>query len=92
MPRKRKDCPNCGKWDLAKLSNRLANIRQLSGETRRYYLSNAKSLGNQSESEELSSPKRMRNEFDEETITVSIENIFSSSEDEGRKSSEDIDE
>ena len=91
MPRRRKDCPICGKRNLVKLSNHLADIHQLSGETRRYYLSNAKSLGNQSESEEMSSRKRMRNESDEETLTVSNEDIFSSSEEEDGKSSEDID-
>ena len=91
MPRSRKDCPICGKRNLAKLSNHLADIHQLSGETRRYYLTNTKSLGNQSESEEMSSRKRMRNESDEETLTVSNEDIFSSSEEEGGKSSEDTD-
>ena len=92
MPRSRKDRPICGKRNFAKLSNHLAGIHQLSGETRRYYLSNAKSLGNQSESEEMSSRKRMRNESDEETLTVSDEDIFSSSEEEGGKSSEDTDD
>ena len=92
MPRRRKDCPICGKRNLAKLSNHLADIYQISGETRRYYLSNAKSIGNQSESEEMSSRKRMRNESDEETLTVSNEDIFSSSEEEDGKSSEDIDD
>ena len=73
-----------------RLSNHLADIHQLSGKTRRYYLSNAKTLGNQSESEEMSSRKRMRNESDEETLTVSNEDIFSSSDEEDCKSSEDI--
>ena len=92
MLRSRKDCPICGKRNLAKLSNHLADIHQLSGETRRYYLTNAKSLGNQSESEEMSSRKRMRNESDEETLAVSNKDIFSSSEEEGGKSSEDTDD
>ena len=92
MPRSRKECPICGKRNLAKLSNHLADIRQLSGETRRYYLSNAKSLGKQSEFGEMSSRKRMRNESDEETLTVSNEDIFSQSEEEGGKSSEDTDD
>ena len=91
MPRRRKDCPICGKRNLVKLSNHLADIHQLSGKTRRYYLSNAKSLGNQSESEEMSSRKRMRNESHQETLTVSNEDIFSSSDEEDGKSSVDID-
>ena len=91
MPQRRKDCPICSRRNLVKLSNHLADIHQLSGKTKRYYLSNAKSLGNQSESEEMSSRKRMRNESDEETLTVFNEDIFSSSDEEDGKSSEDID-
>ena len=53
-------------------------------------LSNAKSLGNQSESEEMPSRKRMRNESDEETLTVSNEDIFSSSEEEGGKTIQNV--
>ena len=92
MPRRRKDCPICGKRNLAKLCNHLADNHQLTGETRRYYLSNAKSLGNQCESEEMLSRKRMRNGSDKETLTVSNEDIFSSSKEEDGKSSEDIDD
>ena len=41
MPRRRKDCPICGKRNLVKLSNHLADIHQLSAEERKYYLSEA---------------------------------------------------
>ena len=40
----------------------------------------------------MSSRKRMRNESDEETLTVSDEDILSSSEEEGGKSPEDTDD
>ena len=82
MPRRRKDCP---------IYSHLADIHQLSGETSRYYLSNAKSIGDQSECEEMSSCKRMRNKSDDEISTVSNEDVFSSSAEEG-KSFEDMDE
>ena len=38
MPRTRKDCPLCGKRNLCKLSNHLADIHRLSSEERRVYL------------------------------------------------------
>ncbi len=72
MPRTRTDCPICGKRNLAKLSNHLADIRQFSGEKRQYYLSKARSLGDQRESEEMSSQKRIRNELDDEMSTASL--------------------
>ena len=63
MLRRRKDCHICGKRNLVKLSNHLADIHQLFGKKRRYYLSKTKRLVDQSESEELFRfPKRMRNE------------------------------
>ncbi len=71
MPRTRRDCPTCGKRNLAKLSNHLADIHQLSGKERQYYLSKARSLGDQRESEEMSSRKRIRNESDDEMSTAS---------------------
>ena len=39
MPRRRRDCPICSKKNLAKLSNHLADIHQLSGKERQHYLS-----------------------------------------------------
>ena len=44
MPRRRRDCPICSKKNLAKLSNHLADIHQLSGKERQHYLSKARSL------------------------------------------------
>ena len=41
MPRRRKDCLICGKRNLVKLSNHLADIIQLSAVERKYYLSRA---------------------------------------------------
>ena len=83
MPHRRKVCPICG---------HLADIHQLSGETSRYYLSNAKSIGDQSESEEMSSCKKMRNESNDEISTVSYGDIFSSSAEEEGESFEEMDE
>ena len=65
MPRRRKDCPICGKRNLVKLSNHLADTHQLSGETRRYYLSKVKPLGDQNLSEDMSSRKRMRDDWND---------------------------
>ena len=42
MPRTRKDCPICGKKSLLKLSNHLADFRQLSCEAREQYLIQAR--------------------------------------------------
>ena len=58
MPRRRKDCPICGKKNLV-LSNHLADIHQLSGEERKYYLSGA---SNPEKREDMSSRKRMRSD------------------------------
>ena len=71
MPRRRKDCPICGKRNLVKLSNHLADTHQLSGETRRYYLSKVKPLGDQNLSEDMSSRKRMRDDWNDGMLTVS---------------------
>ena len=91
MPRRRKDCPICGKRNLVKLSNHLADIHQLSAEERKYYLSGASDpvARDEGPEEEMSCPKRMRNESDDETLTVSNKDIFSSSDDD--KSSEETD-
>ena len=43
MPRKRKDCPICGKKSLLKLSNHLANFHQLSPRERQPVLIRATS-------------------------------------------------
>ena len=90
MPRRRRDCPICNKKNLAKLSNHLADIHQLSGAERQHYLSKAKSLSDQRESEEMLNRKRMRNESDEETSTASGEDIFSSSGEEDAERSEEM--
>ena len=71
MPRGRRDCPICSKKNLAKLSNHLADIHQLSGEERQHYLSKARSLSDQRESEEMLNRKKMRNESDDEMSTAS---------------------
>ena len=47
MPRRRRDCLICSKKNLAKLSNHLADIHQLSGKERQHYLSKARSLSDQ---------------------------------------------
>ena len=44
MPRKRKDCPLCGKKSLLKLSNHLADFHQLSPRERQPVLIRAKSV------------------------------------------------
>ena len=64
MPRWRSDCPICSKKNLAKLSNHLADIHQFSGKERQHYLSKARSLSDQRESEETLNRKRMRSESD----------------------------
>ena len=46
MPRRRRDCPICSKRSLAKLSNHLEEERQ-------HYLSKARSLSDQRQSEEM---------------------------------------
>ena len=71
MPRRRRDCPICSKKNLAKLSNHLADIHQLSGKERQHYLSKARSLSDQRESEEMSNRKRMRSESNDEMSTAS---------------------
>ena len=42
MPRKRKDCPICGRRNLLKLSNHLADFHQLSCEEREQHLTQAR--------------------------------------------------
>ena len=42
MPRKRKDCPICGKKNLLKLSNHLAGVHELSATQRQPFLIRAK--------------------------------------------------
>ena len=71
MPRRRRDCPICSKKNLAKLSNHLADIHQLSGKERQHYLSKARSLSDQRESKEMPNRKRMRSESGDEMSTAS---------------------
>ena len=54
MPQRRRDCLICSKKNLAKLSNHLGDIHQLSGKERQLYLSKARSLSDQRESEGMS--------------------------------------
>ena len=42
MPRRRKDCPICGRRSLKRLANHLANVHELSIEERQPYLIRAK--------------------------------------------------
>ena len=42
MPRRRKDCPICGKRALKRLANHLADVHELSVEKRQPYLIRAK--------------------------------------------------
>ena len=63
MPRRREDCPICGKRNLVKLSNHLADIHQLSAVERKYYLSRA---SDPEKSGDMSSRKRMRSSSDSE--------------------------
>ena len=70
MPRRRKDCPICGKRNLVKLSNHLADIHQLSAEERKYYLSGAKYLSDPEKPEDMSSRKRMRSDSEDDMSTV----------------------
>lgn len=91
MPRRRKDCPICGKRNLVKLSNHLADMHHLSCEDRQQYLVQVRSRGDESGSdcEEMPSRKRMRKESDDEMSTVSNEDTFSSSDEEDGESSEE---
>ena len=70
MPRRRKDCPICGKRNLVKLSNHLADIHQLSAVERKYYLSGAKYLSDPEKPEDMSSRKRMRSDLGDDMLTV----------------------
>ena len=70
MPRRRKDCPICGKRNLVKLSNHLADIHQLSTVERKYYVSGAKYLSDPEKPEDMSSQKRMRSDLDDDMSTV----------------------
>ena len=67
MPRRRKDCPICGKRNLVKLSNHLADIHQLSAEERKYYLSGA---SDPEKPGDMSSRKRMRSDSEDDMSTV----------------------
>ena len=66
MPRRRKDCPICGKRSLVKLSNHLADIHQLSAVERKY-LSGA---SDPEKPEDMSSRKRMRSDSEDDMSTV----------------------
>ena len=70
MPRRRKDCPICGKRNLVKLSNHLADIHQLSAVERKYYLSGAKYLSDPEKPGDMSSQKRMRSDLEDDMSTV----------------------
>ena len=67
MPRRRKDCPICGKRNLVKLSNHLADIHQLSAEERKYYLSGA---SDPEKPGDMSSRKRMRSDSEDDMSPV----------------------
>ena len=67
MPRRRKDCPICGKKNLVKLSNHLADIHQLSAEERKYYLSGA---SDPDKTGDMSSQKRIRSDSKDDMSTV----------------------
>ena len=67
MPRRRKDCPICGKRNLVKLSNHLADIHQLSAVERKYYLSGA---SDPEKPGDMSSRKRMRSDSEDDISTV----------------------
>ena len=67
MPRRRKDCPICGKRNLVKLSNHLADIHQLSAVERKYYLSGA---SDPEKPGDMSSRKRMRSDSEDDMSTV----------------------
>ena len=67
MPRRLKDCPICGKRNLVKLSNHLADIHQLSAEERKYYLSGA---SDPEKPGDMSSRKRMRSDSEDDMSTV----------------------
>ena len=70
MPRRRKDCPICGKRNLVKLLNHLADIHQLSAVERKYYPSGGKYLSDPEKPEDLSSRKRLRSDLDDDMSTV----------------------
>ena len=70
MPRRRKDCPVCGKRNLVKLSNHSADIHQLSAVERKYYLSGAKYLSDPEKPKDMSSQKRIRSDLDDDMSTV----------------------
>ena len=65
-----KDCPICGKKNLVKLSNHLADIHQLSAEERKYYLSGPKYLSDPEKPEDMLSRKRMRSDLHDDISTV----------------------
>ena len=67
MPRRRKDCPICGKRNLVKLSNHLADVHQLSAVERKYYLSGA---SDPEKPGDMSSRKRIRSDSDDDMSTV----------------------
>ena len=70
MPRRRKDCRICGKRNLLKLSNHLADIHQLLAVERKYYLSGAKYLSDLEKPGDMSSRKRIRNDSEDDMSTV----------------------
>jgi Mg-chelatase subunit ChlI len=87
MPRTRKDCLLCGKKNLCKLSNHLADIHHLSSEERRIYLSDAKSFFTDKEDYSImhrSKRARMDN-YDEEASSSSQNGDIFDSDDEKEK-------
>ena len=54
-----------------KLSNHLADIHQLSGEERKYYLSGAKYLSDPEKPKDMSGRKRMRSDLNDDMSTSS---------------------
>ena len=91
MPRTRKDCLLCGKKNLCKLSNHLADIHRLSSEERRIYLSDAmSSCADEQDYSIMHRSKRARMDNYDEGVSSSSQNgdIFDS-DDEKEHSSEE---
>jgi hypothetical protein len=91
MPRTRKDCLLCGKKNLCKLSNHLADIHHLSSEERRIYLSDAKSFCADKEDYSIMhrSKRATMNNYDEGVSSSSQNGDIFESDDEKEHSSEE---
>ena len=85
MPRTRNDCPICGKKDLSKLLNNLADIHRLSSVERRFYLDNTKSPNTEEEDYDIMSrSERAKMDYYDEAATAFSDSgdIFDSDEEE----------